>query len=399
MIKIVPYYERSEQERNVILLLYLNMVAEVVPFLRSDVLVNLPVENDGKYRRRTKEYINFLKNSGVNMDVTPKEQDAHLARKIIKDYSNKLHEFLYEGIEEGSCHVNSQNLHQLLTLKMPHGLLPNDFSRFIKPKQKPDLLLKYVFRYEAFSKQQNIFRFLQALGVGVCPYCNRQYITTVATGKHRTRPQLDHFKNKKKYPFLALSINNLVPSCGVCNLMKHENDKKILYPYEDGMADLFSFSTEFSEGIITSLLTGAPCAPEDFRVVLKKGKYSDTNEVSEYAENSISEFALEALYQTHKKYITDLYFQRYIHTDKIMEDIISQFPILFSQRNNPESNEKIHLSPEEIKAAKEMLKCRLAPVDYRQEMWGNQPLSKLTHDILKEIDERMGVVTSHHKYN
>ena len=388
MIKIAPYYERSEQKRKEILEMYLEMVADVVPFLRNDVLYDFPVTTDEKPRKRTKAYIKTLEDNKVNMDVSYKEQDALFARELISYYSGNLHDFLYEGIEEGSCHVNPQNLRYLLTFKMPHGILPEPFLHFNDKKQKPDDLLKYVFRYETFSKHSKIYFFLQALGIDVCPYCNRQYITTVGSGKRRTRPQLDHFKNKNKYPFLALSINNLVPSCGVCNLMKHENDSQILYPYEDEMGDLYIFSTDSPEKKITSILTGATCAPEDFIVKLEKKDPDENSLVADQAAKSISEFALQDLYQSHKNYITDLYFHRYINTEKAIEDTIKQFPRLFTMRKNPAPDEEIILSDEEIKAARETMKRRLALIDYQKEMWGKRPLAKLTHDIMLEIDTR-----------
>ena len=69
MIKIAPYYARPEQERNEILMLYLDMVADVVPFLRSDVLDGFPVAIAEKHRKRTKAYIETIagqwKRSGI----------------------------------------------------------------------------------------------------------------------------------------------------------------------------------------------------------------------------------------------------------------------------------------------------------------------------------------------
>ena len=80
MIKIAPYYERSEQKRKEILEMYLEMVADVVPFLRNDVLYDFPVTTDEKPRKRTKAYIKTLEDNKVNMDVSYKEQDALFAR-------------------------------------------------------------------------------------------------------------------------------------------------------------------------------------------------------------------------------------------------------------------------------------------------------------------------------
>ena len=102
MIKIAPYYERPEQEREDILELYLEMVADVVPFLRCDVLYDFPVTTDGKPRKRTKAYKKTLDENKVNLDASYKEQDALLARELIRNYSGNLHDFLYEDIKEGS---------------------------------------------------------------------------------------------------------------------------------------------------------------------------------------------------------------------------------------------------------------------------------------------------------
>ena len=389
MIKITPYYELPEKGRNDILNLYLEMVADVVPFLRCDVLdkpANSAKGNE-RARNRTQKYLNILKDYSISGGLSAKEQDAMLARKLIGKYSSALHGYLYDGIPADSCHVNRAHLRRLLTLRMPHGELPEDISHFCGDSANKDLLLSHVFRYDAFSSKQGVFNLLEKLGAEVCPYCNRQFITTVANGKHRTRPQLDHFKNKTNYPFLALSINNLVPCCGVCNLQKHDEDNDILYPYEDEMGSIYRFSTSNPDGIITSLSTGAECAPSDFEVELLPGKSNTPSELAAKAKASIDQFALVELYQSHKEYITELYFQRYIHTDEYMEEIINQFSMLFSQGTEAADHENKNAG--EVAAAKELFKRKLALMDYRQEAWGKRPLSKLTHDIMNEIDVRL----------
>lgn len=383
MIKITPYYALPEKERAAVLKLYLEMVADVVPFLRCDVL-DEPEGSSGiidRPRNRTKEYLKTLDEYRdthdrfrINPLMSKKERDAMLARILIDKYSVDLHNYLYAGISEDSCRINRDNLRSLLTLQMPHGELPEYLSKIRVDQTKKDLLLKHVFRYERFSQKASVLQLLLQLKVEICPYCNRQYITAVTEGKRHPRPQLDHFKNKSQYPFLALSINNLIPCCGVCNHIKRDDDCSILYPYEDEIGDLYRFSTSNPEGIITSLSSGAECAPSDFKVELLPGQGTESSELMTKAKTSIEQFALESLYQSHRGYITELYFQRYIHTDEYMEDVIDQFPDLF---------------PQDKDAAKEQFKRKLALMDYRQEMWGKRPLSKLTHDIMKEIDLRM----------
>lgn len=61
-------------------------------------------------------------------------------------------------------------------------------------------------------------RLVYSLGLTVCPYCNRDYIN--ARGGKVSGAQLDHFYNKDSYPFLSLSLYNLIPVCGNCNRVK-----------------------------------------------------------------------------------------------------------------------------------------------------------------------------------
>ncbi len=253
-----------------------------------------------------------------------------------------------------------------------------------------------------------MYQLLSMLGVSVCPYCNRQYITTVAHGRQSVRPQLDHFHNKKDFPYLALSINNLIPCCGVCNLQKSDEKTEILYPYDEEMGGRFVFQARYidqrsgtqkaidedfvsrlqntgadakrfdlSPGIkaenrdgvyiITSLLQGATDALGTFRIAVEKSGENLDDEFVQRAENSLSVLALEQLYQSHKDYVSDLFFQRYIFPEDYFESTQAQFPTLFN-------------TPDDVKHT-------LRLMNYAPESWGNRPLAKLTHDIAEQIDK------------
>ena len=79
--------------------------------------------------------------------------------------------------------------------------------------------------------------FISKTRLRVCPYCG----LTIIEPSNRTKHQIDHFFPKGKYPFLALSYYNLIPSCDKCNESpnKGQNDpieqaakgKKIQHPY------------------------------------------------------------------------------------------------------------------------------------------------------------------------
>jgi len=101
----------------------------------------------------------------------------------------------------------------------------------------------------------------QQLRVDTCPFCNRIYTSTLFRGN--IRPAFDHFYPKSVYPYLAISLFNLIPICDVCNKAKSDdaeiiNDlacnasdtttssaietpepKSIIYPYDESFDECF----------------------------------------------------------------------------------------------------------------------------------------------------------------
>lgn len=82
-----------------------------------------------------------------------------------------------------------------------------------------------LFDYESFSKKRektykkwNAYKLCQSSKYTLCPYCQQNFsFTVIGEAKGSFRPTLDHFYPKSKYPYLSLSLFNLVPSCYVCN--------------------------------------------------------------------------------------------------------------------------------------------------------------------------------------
>ncbi len=84
-----------------------------------------------------------------------------------------------------------------------------------------------------FDKQD----FIRRTQLRVCPYCG----LTIIKPSNKTKHQIDHFFPKGKYPFLALSYYNLIPSCDKCNespnkgqndpIEQNANGKFIQHPY------------------------------------------------------------------------------------------------------------------------------------------------------------------------
>ena len=75
-----------------------------------------------------------------------------------------------------------------------------------------------------FEEQYNEFRssqdqwggaqLIDELDISVCPYCNRHFMDTYVPDKDgglKSNAQLDHFYPKDQYPYLVLSLYNLIP--------------------------------------------------------------------------------------------------------------------------------------------------------------------------------------------
>jgi hypothetical protein len=79
-----------------------------------------------------------------------------------------------------------------------------------------------AFNYAAFSRGTGTwgaYLLAERLGMDVCPYCNRDYITVMKPrrGEGQFRPDFDHWFARSNHPWFGLSFYNLVPSCATCN--------------------------------------------------------------------------------------------------------------------------------------------------------------------------------------
>lgn len=233
-----------------------------------------------------------------------------------------------------------------------------------KDKQKKaasKYLLENVFRYETYANRAVVRAILRKMDVPVCPYCNRQFTFTLSSD--RVRPQLDHFFPKKIYPYLALSLYNMVPSCSICNMAKSALDTQqdpILYPFDEE----FGYDAKFAiyivkHGNFVQVMQGQS---DQFELQLDHVSHPKTVEIGNQWEN----LHLRELYSEHRGYVMDILKAKYVNTPKRISEIRRMFPQLFH-------------SDWEVKSMVYM-------TDIRKESWGKRPLTKLTYDIDQQMD-------------
>lgn len=214
-----------------------------------------------------------------------------------------------------------------------------------------------IFDYEQFStkrkRKYDAYDLAEALDIPTCPYCNRMYTKTVKKANHEkiARPSFDHWYPKSKYPLLALSFYNLIPSCSVCN-----SGVKGSTP--------FTLNTHFHPYYVS------PDSTFDYKFsYVHKGlrKYEFKIKTSDpFSERSLKAFELEAIFKAHEDEILDLvkikeaYSHRYI---EILENNILK---------------KVSVSKSEI--------YRLAfGVYFDEKDFDRRPLSKMKKDLLTEL--------------
>lgn len=282
--------------------------------------------------------------------------DNDVAGLLEKDYA-----VLYKHFYDSDRRVKEDEVKRLLLAKKDAmDKYIDEFGTYGGSKTKQ--LLEKVFRYDSFSKRKVAYDILQKLDIRVCPYCNRQYTFTVMSSK--IRPQFDHYYPKSKYPYLALSLYNLIPCCAICNLSKHESDTKetpILYPYEEEFGEKVVFR------MVEKSVRGIRGNKNEFDIEIKvEEKYS-----AEYKRKIKHEkecFALEELYNEHKDYVGDIIKNHYIYSEQRVQELMCKFPTLFSRKED-------------------VLKT-IYMIDYRKESWGKRPLAKLTHDIILQLENK-----------
>ncbi|MCM1117971.1 MAG: hypothetical protein NC543_01215 [bacterium] len=89
---------------------------------------------------------------------------------------------------------------------------------------------KLIHNIDDNEEKMNVFLVKQT-GFTVCPYCNRDYIN--CRSEKLAGAQMDHFYPRSRYPVFSLCLYNLVPVCGNCNRIKHDNMQRFASPFDE----------------------------------------------------------------------------------------------------------------------------------------------------------------------
>ena len=221
---------------------------------------------------------------------------------------------------------------------------------------------------------------LFSLGIKVCPYCNRQYITSWEAGK--ITADLDHYYQKSLFPLFALSSFNFVPSCHVCNsLMKGRKYAETLYPYDDSADGHIKFIINLKQGreykdIVDIWLGKGENSFPDIKKISELNIVNICNDSTrkKLIDNELELFRIEELYKTHLDEAINvlLVLRIYIEEDFYKDNINA-----ICDRIGMRQGEHCKISKEEIRG------FLLGFVTDRQEEM-DKPLAKLISDIYNQ---------------
>ncbi len=215
-------------------------------------------------------------------------------------------------------------------------------KNFIKARYTKESLHNILYRifvdygYDEIDKLQ----FIENIGLGSCPYCNRNYIFTTSRNGS-IKPEIDHLYPKSLYPYLACSYFNLIPSCPTCNGFgaKEAKDTFYLYPISNPYT-IKPIDFQFS------------ISPQNINFINVESKHYNFNdfEIELYGNKAnLNIFHLEELYKQHKDIVLELLIKKAYYPKSYIEELagfgFSEDEIYRYLLGNYKKDEDLHKRP------------------------------------------------------
>ena len=295
-----------------------------------------------------KKYLELLKK------IIDKGKDFIIQKELFLDYENKEIDKIIKIMKKKN--------------KKSKSILEIRFEKLnISEEYLPNQLFCYK-KLQTGNKDWNRHKLLSLIGIEICPYCQRNYISSYEENNdEKTTADLDHFYPKSLYPFLALSLYNFIPSCQICNsrFKGNKDTRDSVYLYEEGFDELgVKFRT--SKEVISEILGERY---SDFYVKIDYENLKN-KEDGEKVKNSIENLGLDRVYKkSHNQYIQNLLYNIEKYPENYLENCVEMF----------ESN------VDKKKQLEEYFKD-IVKEPYRKRIENGEPLAKLTKDILEEFD-------------
>lgn len=305
-------------------------------------LIN-PVNKDGSYHKNEALTARIKK----KLEACNNDHEAHFWQYIIDNLESLLTsqlELLQTHTEELEKRSLAANISKATVLK--------------------------VFAYDNFRQSKKCQQLAQWLDIKVCPYCNENYTHTTKIIQQNGSEQLklyfdfDHFLDKATYPYLSLSLFNLIPSCKICNSSCKGTTKFTpethINPYKEGFGNNCLFNIHIKD---VDFITGnKDSITLDFNIQ----ETAQETLKGQKIQHNIDDLKLVERYQNHKDYALELIHKNIVYNEDYINSLYQQYEgILFKNREDV---------------------LRLISSNYIEEQdLGKRPLAKLTRDIAGQL--------------
>ncbi|MBQ4802359.1 hypothetical protein J8L88_05775 [Aquimarina sp. MMG015] len=320
----------------------------------------------------------FIDDSLANIKDA-KKQHCNVVSNYLKVYQiNKKNGFIIDFLKSNLNDLVTSKPDKLFQLNKKlyqnkEGLSFETYKKFCCQQERKLLKQVTIDKYKAFNKEvldiinyenwfitsqkQYDYQLAEGLNRRTCTYCNRIYTSTMKTQKNKKlmRPQFDHWYPKSKFPLLALSFYNLIPSCSICNSSAKSDVlfdlETHLHPYVDkDSLKRFSFSYEYSKSL------------DQYNIKLYPTKQDSKDKK---AVRTFDDFNLSIMYNANVPELKDLIQTKKAYTKSYIDNMMSAYP-------------DAHLSYKET--------YRLAfGTEYNEEDFHKRPFSKFKKDILQQL--------------
>ncbi|QDG70197.1 hypothetical protein [Janthinobacterium tructae] len=195
------------------------------------------------------------------------------------------------------------------------------------------------FDYDDFSKsrsQWSAYLLVKAYDIRLCPYCNINHVNfhydvlpkkKSSVRKLEMRPPLDHYYPRAKYPYLGISIHNLIPSCHQCNSgVKLQDD-----PLSEKLPHPFKFPEKAVKFRLDNILAyDRPVALGDIKINVEARR--------EVVRRHVDFFALPERYQWYAHEVQDMHnnYRSYVDADSPLEPALRNMVLGFKEVDREE---------------------------------------------------------------
>ena len=299
----------------------------------------------------------------IQVNYSPNIKDEYykiIAQTKMQQYKNRTFESYYNSYVKSK--IGGYELEDLLC---------GDYEKLVEIKNEiktkyssKNNIVKQLFNYDkAKSKtitpklsklQPKISSFFQdKVGVDSCYFCNIEFINKFknAKGEIKNGFTLDHYMDKGKYPFLALSLYNLIPSCYTCNSkVKGIDEINSISP----SSSKFDFDKKVKFTTFINSYNLQIENEQDFNLILKEYFSKDYQEY-------IDGFLLNERYEYHKYRVIEMIDKRKKYPDSRIKELAH-----ITQKTEEEVKQDLF-------------------GEYLNNDLHKRPLSKLVRDISEEL--------------